>query len=230
MVNDGRDIIIARGRLISCKSDQARMGTSKGAKKATRRTKVARLIDEYDLEGLGDELERLWTATGNERRSLRELADVVNKEIIRSEVERADVGTFNNSVEEIYRRLTGETGTTADQTRTRRQLEREGVDVEAVESDFVSYQAVRSFLKKNRGAEYSTDENPIERDRESIQQLRNRTAVVTKTKLQGLEKADEIELGSHEVTVTIDVFCEDCGRQFDVTEVLDRNGCDCKDK
>lgn len=43
------------------------------------RTKVSRVIDEYDLDGFGDELERLWTATGDERKSLRELAETCNK-------------------------------------------------------------------------------------------------------------------------------------------------------
>ena len=36
-------------------------------------SKVARLIKKYDLQGLGAELEQLWTAD-EDRKSLRELA------------------------------------------------------------------------------------------------------------------------------------------------------------
>lgn len=192
-----------------------------------RRTKVARLIEKYDLEGFGDELERMWTADGDERRSLRDLSDIFNKRILRTVIEESDITTLGADVDDIYRRLQGERGTSADQTRVQRRLEREGVDVDTLESDFVTYQAIRTYLKEERNAEYDPNTNPVERDRNSIQQLRNRTRAVTETKLDGLTKSDRIELGPHEISVDINVFCEECGRQFDVTEVLDQKGCDC---
>nr|WP_255291572.1 rod-determining factor RdfA [Natrinema sp. CBA1119] len=130
--------------------------------------------------------------------------------------------------DDMYLQLTGEKGTSADQTRIRRQLEREGVDVETLQSDFVSYGAIRSFLKEERSAEYNPSQNPVERDTDSIQQLRNRTMLVTETKLNGLVENDHIELGSYEVTVDINVFCEECGRQFDVIDILEQKECDCK--
>ena len=40
-----------------------------------RGTKVARLIDEYDLSGMGARLEAAWTGASGERTSLRDLAD-----------------------------------------------------------------------------------------------------------------------------------------------------------
>ncbi|ADB63226.1 hypothetical protein Htur_4415 (plasmid) [Haloterrigena turkmenica DSM 5511] len=192
------------------------------------RTKVAKLIEKYNLEGTGDEFEQLWTASGDERRSLRELAEMFNKRILRSAIDESEMTPLSADVDDVYLRLQGEKGTSADRTRIRRRLEREGIDVETLQSDFVSYQAIRSFLKDDRNAEYNPSRDPIERDRESIQQLRNRTMLVTETKLEGLVKNDEITLGSHEITVDINVFCEDCGRQFDAIEVLDREGCECK--
>lgn len=201
------------------------MDTSKDTVK--HRTKVARLIDEYDLEGFGDELERLWTASGDERRSLRELAEILNKRVLKTSIERSDINTLSNDIDGIYLRLQGEKGTPADQTRTRRQLEREGVNVETVQSDFVTYQAVRSFLQEERNAEYEPESEPVKRDKANIQQLRNRTKLVTETKLDGLENADQIELGSHQITVDINVYCEDCNRQFDVIDILDQGRCNC---
>lgn len=45
-------------------------GSSRG-----RRNKAARFIDEYDLEGLGEEMARRWTAE-DDRWSLRDLVDL----------------------------------------------------------------------------------------------------------------------------------------------------------
>lgn len=191
------------------------------------RTKVSRLIDDYDLDGFGDELERLWTATGDERKSLRELAEMCNKRILTAAIARSEYDPVGGEVDGVYRQILGEDGTAADRTRTRRQLERNGVDVDALESDFVTYQAIRSYLKRERNAEYEPDTDPIERDRNSIQQLRSRTTAVTESKLDGLDAANEIELGAYQVTVDINVYCEDCGRQYDVTEILDRGACNC---
>lgn len=202
------------------------MGTDQDKKKS--QTKVAKLITKYELEGTGDEFERMWTTSGDDRRSLRELAEIFNKRILRSAIKDAETTPLSTDVDDIYLRLQGEKGTSADRTRIQRRLEREEIDVETLQSDFVTYQAIRSFLKEERDAEYNPSQNPIERDENSIQQLRNRTIRVTETKLDGLAKNDQIELGSYEVSVDINVFCEDCGRQFDAIEVLDRKGCDCK--
>lgn len=191
-------------------------------------TKVAKLIAKYDLDGIGDTLERKWTASGEERRSLRELAEIFNKRILQSTIENAEITPLSGDIDGIYLRLRGDKGTSADQTRVKRRLEREGIDVDTLQSDFVSYQAIRSFLKEERNAEYSTNANPVERDKNNIQQLRNRTISITETKLDGLVKKDQIRLGSHEITVDINVFCEECDRQFDVIEILSQKGCECK--
>ncbi|MDS0477333.1 rod-determining factor RdfA [Natrinema sp. 1APR25-10V2] len=191
-------------------------------------TKVGRLIEEYNFDGFGGELERMWTASGDERKSLRDLADIFNKRILQSTIDESGVTRLDTDVDNIYLQLKGEKGTSADQTRIRRRLEREGIDVEALQSDFVTYAAIRSYLKEERNAEYNPSQNPVTRDKNSIQQLRSRTRLVTETKLNGLVENDQIELGSHEVTVDINVFCEDCGRQFDVIDLLDQKKCECK--
>lgn len=198
-------------------------GTSSG-----RRTKVARLLDEYGFETLGPELERRWTAEGDDRMSLRDLADYFNTQLLAAAMAEAGLQPLSGEVENVYRLLTGDDVSTADRTRTRRRLERDGVDVDALESDFVTYQAIRTYLKRDRGAEHTTDD----RDRtvvetENIQRLRGRTVTVTEGKLAQLEKADHIVLGDARVLVDINVLCADCGAQYDVETLLERGGCDC---
>jgi len=53
------------------------MRSSDEPRTSRRAGKVARLLAEYDMESLGPELERLWTAD-EDRQSLRELADYFN--------------------------------------------------------------------------------------------------------------------------------------------------------
>ncbi len=193
-----------------------------------RRSKVVRLIEEYNLEELGAELERLWTAEEN-RRSLRQLATYFNQQLLQRALEDADVRPLGGEVENIYRLLTDDSSG-ADGTRIRRRLERDGLDVEALEDDFVTYQAIRTYLKKHRGAEYTPDEtDPLERETTNIQQLRGRVDSVTEGKLEQLRSAGHLELGEFRTLVDIRVVCEDCNTQFDAVELLERGGCNCSE-
>jgi hypothetical protein len=193
-----------------------------------RRSKVARLIEEYGMDGLGAELERLWTAT-EDRRSLRELATYFNRQLLQNALEEADIRPLDGEVENIYRLLTDEDGG-ADRTRIRRRLERDGLDVEALEKDFVTYQAIRTYLKKHRGAEYTPDEtDPIEREITNIQQLRGRVNSVTEGKIEQLKTAGELDIGEFRTLVDIRIICEECNTQFDAVELLEQGHCNCSD-
>lgn len=192
-----------------------------------RRSKVVRLIEEYDLDDIGVEMEQLWTAD-EDRRSLRSLATYFNKELLATAMADAGMQPFDDEVETAYEHLTGDDVSNAEQTRLRRRLEREGVDVEGLLTDFVTYQAIRSYLKGDRNAEYERDD----RDRtvvaaEHIQRLRGRTESVTESKLEQLRQSEELVLGETQLFVDINVLCNDCGQQFTVDELLDRGGCEC---
>ena len=194
-----------------------------------RRSKVMRLLDEYDLPDMGEELERRWTAD-EDRWSLRDLATHFNHQLLRLTLEDANVQTLEGEVENIYRLLTDDEVSSADRTRIRRRLERDGVDVDALEKDFVTYQAIRTYLKKHRNAEYTPDEtDPLEREISNVEQLRGRLVSVTEGKLEQLRNAEELDLGEFRLLVDVQVVCEDCNGQFEVVELLERGGCDCSD-
>lgn len=204
------------------------MGDADGASGSGRgrRSKVARLIEEYEMDSLGAELERLWTAE-EDRRSLRDLAAYFNRRLLQHALEDANVRPLDGEVENMYRLLTDE-DSGADRTRIRRRLERDGVDVDAIERDFVTYQAIRTYLKKHRGAEYTPDEtDPIEREIANIQQLRGRVDSVTEGKIHQLRRTDKLDIGEFRTLVDVRVVCEDCNTQFDVIELLERGHCDC---
>jgi hypothetical protein len=90
-----------------------------------RRTKVARLIDEHGFGDIGIELERRWTAEGDERMSLRDLADYLNRRLLATAMEEHGMQPLDGEVENVYRLLTANDVSDADRTRVRRRLERE---------------------------------------------------------------------------------------------------------
>lgn len=194
-----------------------------------RRGKVAILIDEYDLQGIGTELEQLWTAD-EDRRSLRELADHFNRRLLQQALNEANIQTLDGEVENSYRLLTDEDVTDADRTRIRRRLERDGVDVDALLDDFVTYQSIRTFLQKHRGAKYAPDtKDPLEREAETIRQLRGRVVSVTEGAIDRLRNSDQLTLGEFRTLVDVQVVCEECNTQYDVDELCERGGCDCEE-
>ncbi|ERJ04903.1 hypothetical protein HLRTI_003134 [Halorhabdus tiamatea SARL4B] len=91
------------------------------------RSKVARVIDSYDL-GIGDELERRWLATDERGMSLRELATYVNREILEAAIEQSERSVLDVDVESVYERLTSDDVSEGVRTRSRRRLERNGVE------------------------------------------------------------------------------------------------------
>jgi len=173
---------------------------------------VARLIDKYELSKVGTELEERWTATGDAHRSLRSLATYFNTQILLTALRRADIDTADRDAETILETLTEAEGAEVDRVRLRRRLERNGIDVDALESDFVTYQAIRSYLKDVRGAEYEpSGHDRIATEREMIQKLRGRTTTVTETKLEQLRDTGELAVSEFQVLVNIRVLCDACG-------------------
>lgn len=93
--------------------------------------------------------------------------------------------TLDGEVANIYRLLTADEVADAERTRVRRRLEREGIDVGSLTDDFVTYQAIRSYLQTNRGAEYSPAEtDTLERGLGNVQKLQGRVGSVTEGKLE----------------------------------------------
>jgi len=193
-------------------------------------SKVARLIDEHDLSGLGDELEMRWTGDGVERASLRDLADYFNKRVLEQALIDAGLSALESDVESTYRNLTDDEISTGVRTDTRNRLEQNGIDVDKLESDFVSYQAIRSYLTDYRGAEYHhlSDEEKVEKDLQSIQRLMTRTLSVTEERIEKLRETGRIDAGDFEVLLDLQVLCQECGEQYSVAEFLEERGCRCQ--
>jgi hypothetical protein len=193
--------------------------------------KIGRLIERYGLDGVGAELEARWTAEQGDRHSLRDLADFFNRCLLETAMREAGIDTLEGEVANTHRLLTDEEVSQGMQTETRRKLERGGVDVERLTADFVSYQAIRTYLTKYRGATYPPSETSghdhVERAADNIERLRSRTATVAEDRIDQLVKRDRLDVGPHHVSVDIRVYCEGCETRYDVDDLLEQGGCDC---
>lgn len=202
-----------------------------GGTTRTSRSKVARIINEYGLEGLEDELVNLWTADDSQRYSLRELETYVNERILRTAMREAGMDPLMGEVENIYELLTGDETTEGVRLEARRRLEREGVDVDQVQRDFVSHQSIHTYLKEHHNATYDRSKDSAERVEKAqgtILSLQNRTEAVTSGTIETLRNAGVLDLGEFDVFVDVRVACNECGRYLEANELLDRGGCECQ--
>jgi len=141
----------------------------------------------------------------------------------------AGLTPLEGAVENTYRLLTDEDVSPGMRTQQRRELADQGVDVEQVESDFVTHQAVYTYLTTVLDAtkDTATAEEQQEKDRTALNRLRNRTEAVTRSTLERLRDTDRLLLGQFDVFVDISVYCRDCGTQRSLEALFDRGGCDC---
>lgn len=194
-------------------------------------SKVARLIDEYELEGAGQTLTQRWQGESGERYSLRDLADRFNQWLLRAEMEAAGIDYLDGEVENLYRLLTDAEVSSGKQTQARGRLERDGVDVDRLHRDFVSHQAMHTYLTKHRGVSPPTEPDHevdrVQQGRETVQRLRNRLQAVVNRTLADLRSSDHLELGDFDVLIEVNVLCNDCGRYYGISELLDAGSCDC---
>lgn len=197
---------------------------------ADRQSKVGRVIAERGLDGLGVELEQRWTGEQGERQSLRSLADWFNGRVLEGAMAAAGEQVLDGEAANLYELLTDDEVSGATRTEAERRLERAGVDVERIRRDFVSHQAIHTYLTEYRDVEGPSrgSERSVDSAIETIQRLRNRTNAVVERTVQALRNADEVSVGDFDVLVDVRVTCNDCQRTYDVADLLRKGGCECE--
>ncbi|QSG05046.1 Uncharacterized protein HSR121_0692 [Halapricum desulfuricans] len=181
------------------------------------------MIEAYDLDGVGDELEQRWLATGEDGMSLRELADHFNRIVLEAAIERSEMSVLDVDIDRLYEQLTGDDVSGGVRTRTQRRLERNGIDVESVTGNFVTHQTIHTYLREYRDVEQPepTPQQRRESALERIQKLQNRSAAVTQDAIEGLQRAELVPEGDVDVVVDIQVIYTDTGEQFDIFDLIE---------
>ena len=180
---------------------------------------------------MAENLQEYWTRE-DERYSLRGLADYVNQAVLRTAMEREGQNPLDGEVENTYRLLTDDEVSQGVRTQAHSRLDRGGVDVDAIEGDFVSYQTVNRHLKECLGVERDStersDSDRIDSGAQRIAALRNRTVAVTENTLDQLRSSGALALGDPDVYVDVTVTCTECGTHATVQELIDDGGCECE--
>lgn len=199
--------------------------------KQTPNNKVARLLEKYSLGAqLGEKLENEWTGQAGERKSLRDLATMFNERLLEAAMIQAGESPLEGEVRNLYKLLTEDDVTSGSRTEARQRLEHQGIDIEQLQRDFVTYQAIRSYLKNVRNTEYNadTDGNTSQRSLDSVRKLQSKLETVANSNLNQLDKRGEIHVGEYLLSSELTVFCQDCGRQFTYDEIVKDGGCECE--
>jgi hypothetical protein len=188
------------------------------------------LIEEYELDGVGVELETRWTRQ-DDRWSLRDLADWFNQQLLKKAIADAGVQPVDGEVANNYRLLADDAVSEGDRVQLRRRLEQAGIDVDTLLDDFVTYQAIRTYLKDVRDATYDYEsETRTESVREQVDRLVGRTETVVDGQLTQLERKGELTIGDFRVLVDVRAYCEGCNTQYEIATLLKDGGCDCMEE
>jgi hypothetical protein len=189
--------------------------------------KVGRDIRNHGLSRLNDDLRR----RRSDGESLRDLATFVNTRILENVL--ADAGISAGwDAETTYRILAGADAdvSTGRRAETRSKLKQVGVDVDCVKTDFVSHQTIRDHLRDcldiDTGRETRFD---VGSATTTVEWARSRSEAVIERTLDRLRAAGELETSDLDVTHSVRVTCEGCGRTYRLRDLLKHGHCECND-
>jgi len=187
--------------------------------------KVERVCDRRGLPTLTERLVERRTTTDA---SLRDLERFFNREVLAAAMRAAGMELLEDEAANVYRLLTAETVSHAARTEARDRLTRAGVDVDAVERDFVTYGTVRTHLRAcagiETGQETTVDAAAVS---DTVFKLVGRTEAVTERELSRLADQAAFDAGELTVSLTARVACETCGEEYGLRSLLERGGCSC---
>ena len=190
--------------------------------------KLGRVTEERNLGAV----ERQLVAERQDRNeSLRSLARRFNRQLLRQAMTEAGNPPLEGEVTNFYRLLTDDDVSRGMRTQATNRLSENGVDVESVTADFVSYQTVNRHLKNCVGVTGKDRTRPIERAeaQDRVYSLQHRTREVTEQTLTQLRRANGDSFEDFEVFVNINARCTECGTHLSVDELLEGESCRCGD-
>ena len=187
--------------------------------------KIDRVVDRRGLDDVDAELRRRREEAGA---SLRDLESLFNRRVLADELRAERVETLQGEVANTYRLLTDDDVSAGARTEALDRLERSGVDPDALFGDFVSYQTVRTHLRDCLGVDTARESTLDRSDAEdTIFSLLSRSEAVIDQTLSRLRSSGGLRTGDLDLTVSARVACEECGREYTVSQLLERGHCEC---
>ena len=189
--------------------------------------KVCGLLEKHDMEQYDDRLVEHWRGPDDERMGYRQLADWFNVTMLRREMDRSGLNTLGNETESKYERLVGDDTAVAEEVR--RSLHDEGVPIDDLVEDFVSYGVVRTHLKECLGVEREPTEADTDWERRSIEIAQsNAEGKVMEAVTSLVNKGDLQATSDIEVHLDAEIECHECQLRVPLDRALRRGQvCDC---
>jgi len=185
--------------------------------------KVDRIREKYGLTALDERLRR---RRSKKDASLRDLDEYINTRVVEVAMVSAGADPVEGEPSNYLSLLRSDDSISRKEAR--RELAREGVPVDELKEDFVSYQTVRKHLNECLHVDTSETYTPEpEQDRETIGNLKGRCENVIERTINRLRKHDAVRIGEPRPAVALKVTCGRCGRTHDVAELLRTRECGC---
>lgn len=190
--------------------------------------KVCRVLDNRHITNGDDRLLTRWYGDSTQRMGYRKLARWLNVTMLRQEMDRVGLSTLGGEAKSKYDRLRGTDPTIAAEIRDT--LEAEGINMNQLESDFVSYGVIRTHIKECLGGEREETSSDWERD--SIEITRDHATQKTAEAVTSLLNKGAIESsGDITVNLAVELECELCHAQIPLVRALRRGYvCDCNQR
>lgn len=187
--------------------------------------KIGRHIKNYSLHSVNQTFEDQWQGTNEERASTRELTKKFNQLLLQKAMEDMGVNYLDGEIENIHRLLTADSVSNGTKLKAKKRLERDGIDVDQLEADFVSHQTVYRHITNCLGIEHSKSES----DPKSVCENKVRALIARTENVIGdsIRRLDSLDKRRYNVLVSINVACSNCGTVYAVDEMIEEGGCDC---
>lgn len=202
------------------------------ADNSSQGNKVEQVMAKWDLTDIGSELEQRWLGDDRKEHSVRDLATYFNRQVFAEAL--ADTGTvpLEGEIKNLYRLLTSEDVNTANKIQAEKRLSQLNIDPKRLKDDFVSHQTMYRYLKNIRGVKKETDtistQDMVATLRRTSTRLTSRIKTVIRQNLETLNKRDEFHIGEFDIYIDIRISCTECGTTRNLTQILERDGCDCQ--
>ncbi|MFD1562566.1 rod-determining factor RdfA [Haloarchaeobius amylolyticus] len=193
----------------------------------SRECKIDRVCEKWELDGIDAELRE---RRQNSDASLRDLESYFNQRVLEAAMRDARAEIIEGEVENTYHLLTDDDVSSGSKVEVNDRLRRSGIDPEAVTSDFVSYQTIRTHLQECLDMDTSNEANVNMSDaKNTVFKLLSRTEVITERTIDRLRSAGHVMISDVDVTLSLRIACTKCGEEYTFSRLLERGRCNCAD-
>jgi len=191
--------------------------------------KIEIVSDRYDLderetryESVDDRLLTRWTgADGHESSGYRQLTEWFNERLLRTLYDDHGRDTTGNRVESDFEALTGDDDLLREEVRD--DLRADGIDVDALQQDMVSWSTMRTHLKSCLDGEKVIRESDSDWERRSVEIAKNVATSKVNEALSSLETDEVLPAGTDaEVEIQVLLSCPECPTRVPFGDAIDR--------